>query len=117
MSLDRVAAILFDAFRRMVDEYCPRCRRLVGSTPRLEDIPCDNGTCPDLTSARRETMARERQRQEAQRAWEQRQARLRARHRAAMRAVGDHLTGRTPMALPRPPRRRRPGAGGRPSGG
>ena len=107
MRLDRVAAILSDAFRRIVDEFCPRCRRLVGSTPRLEDIPCDNGTCPDLTAARREPMAREHQERDAQRKWEERQARLRARHRAAMRAVGDHLTARSPMALPRPERRRR----------
>ena len=104
---DAVAGLLLEGFRRRVAEFCPRCRRLVGTARRMADIPCGTGTCPNLPDARRATMARVRQEREAQRQWEERQARLKERHRLRTRALANQLTGRAPRALPQPERRRR----------
>jgi hypothetical protein len=96
-----VARLLLEGYRRLLADLCRRCRAAYRDGAR--DSPCMMGTCPDLSDGMRAFHARRAE----QRRWEERQARLWARHHARTRALAGMLTGRAPLALPRPPRRTR----------
>jgi hypothetical protein len=99
--VDALARVLLEGYRRLLADLCPGCR--AAHREGVRDSPCMIGTCPDLSDGMRGFHARRAE----QRRWEERQARLWARHHARTRAWADMLTGRAPLALPRPPRRRR----------
>jgi hypothetical protein len=56
-----LADILRRTWQRVVDTYCPRCLERIRTEKgtKIDDVPCGNGTCPDLTPAQREWLARQ----------------------------------------------------------